>query len=257
MESLPAVLQAVLCHPLDHTPPVGVSGAQLSFANGDHFPVRKGIPNLTLSPPFRHRFWCWLYNRIAFGYDLGASLGWRLALGGAPIRRSDYLVDIRVRPADRVLETAVGTGANIERLSPEGSYVGLDISLNMLLKCRQKLGTQGRRAALVQSDMQQLPFLDDSFDVVFHMGGLQFVQDPKEAVREMLRVAKPGTEVTVVDEVYSLRKLKIQNRKSFGFPAHENVLNDIDVLIPEGVRDVRRDLISEGELYRLRFIKTE
>ena len=45
-----------------------------------------------------------------------------------------------------------------------------------------------------------LPFKDKSFDVVFHFGGINFFNDRAAAIREMIRVAKPGTKFVIGDE---------------------------------------------------------
>ena len=53
---------------------------------------------------------------------------------------------------------------------------------------------------MVHANAEQLPFKDNVFDVVFHVGGINFFTDPKQAVKEMVRVAKPGALLLICDE---------------------------------------------------------
>lgn len=46
--------------------------------------------------------------------------------------------------------------------------------------------------ALFMGAAEHLPFRDEAFEVVFHFGGINFFSDKAAAIREMLRVAKPG-----------------------------------------------------------------
>ena len=47
---------------------------------------------------------------------------------------------------------------------------------------------------------EQLPYEDNSFDGVFHLGGINFFDDKKKAIEEMIRVAEPGTRILICDE---------------------------------------------------------
>ena len=47
---------------------------------------------------------------------------------------------------------------------------------------------------------EQLPFRDDSFEGVLHVGGINIFNDKKAAIEEMIRVSKPGTRILIADE---------------------------------------------------------
>ncbi len=47
---------------------------------------------------------------------------------------------------------------------------------------------------------EQLPYQDHTFDGVFHLGGINFFNDKKKAIEEMIRVAKPGARILICDE---------------------------------------------------------
>ncbi|NRD53774.1 MULTISPECIES: class I SAM-dependent methyltransferase [Corallococcus] len=108
----------------------------------------------------------------------------------------------------RVLEVGVGAGANLPRIRgalPPGLPVevwGLDLSTGMLAHCEKRLrkGRGVKDTRLMVADAHALPFKDGLFDRVFHVGGIGSYRQPAVALREMARVARPGTPLVVVDE---------------------------------------------------------
>ncbi|CAM4166944.1 class I SAM-dependent methyltransferase [Corallococcus exiguus] len=108
----------------------------------------------------------------------------------------------------RVLEVGVGAGANLPRIRgalPPGLPVevwGLDLSTGMLAQCEKRLrkGRGVKDTRLMVADAHALPFKDGLFDRVFHVGGIGSYRQPAVALREMARVARPGTPLVVVDE---------------------------------------------------------
>ena len=65
----------------------------------------------------------------------------------------------------------------------------------------------GSHIRLLMADAHALPFADHVFDRVFHVGGIAAFGDPARAIREMVRVARPGTPITVVDEAFDNDRL--------------------------------------------------
>jgi ubiquinone/menaquinone biosynthesis C-methylase UbiE len=61
---------------------------------------------------------------------------------------------------------------------------------------------------LLHGIAEKLPFRDESFDVVFHVGGINAFEDKSQAIKEMIRVAKPGTKIVIADEWLDPRTLK-------------------------------------------------
>ena len=53
---------------------------------------------------------------------------------------------------------------------------------------------------LAVADGHALPFPDSSFDRVYNVGGIGTYADPRRALAEMARVARPGSPIVVVDE---------------------------------------------------------
>lgn len=245
MKSILPALSKILCHP-ESGLSVGLESDHFLAENGERFPIMDDIAIfLPGHLPFRHRFWEWVYNRTAFSYDFGVRYAWRLPVGGAPLSRSSYLDALSIKPGGRTLETAVGTGDNLLQLPLDSFYVGLDLSFRMLQRCRRKLAQAGRPAALVQADMANLPFFEKTFDNVLHVGGLQFLHDPCAGIREMHRVAREGAEVTIVDESASLKRL-----------LRRAGVERLEEIAPQATENVRAEIISDGELYSVKFIRT-
>jgi SAM-dependent methyltransferase len=95
-------------------------------------------------------------------------------------------------PGQTVLDVACGTGAlacaAAEIVGPEGHVTGLDPNPEMLVVARRKPG----HIDWVEGRAEALPFGDASFDAVASQFGMMFFDDPAKALREMMRVLRPG-----------------------------------------------------------------
>jgi ubiquinone/menaquinone biosynthesis C-methylase UbiE len=98
----------------------------------------------------------------------------------------------------RVLDIGFGTGLSLPYYPPSVSVVGVDVSLPML---QHAAGAE--RTALVQADAEHLPFADRSFDSVAFNLCLCTIPDPALAVREAVRVARPGAPMVFLEHVRS------------------------------------------------------
>lgn len=102
---------------------------------------------------------------------------------------------VRALAPGRVLETACGTGIVTRLLRealPAGALlVSTDLNHPMLAVARETMGDTGP-VEWAQADMCQLYFSNGEFDVVVCQFGLMFVPDKLAAVREALRVLRPG-----------------------------------------------------------------
>ncbi len=102
-----------------------------------------------------------------------------------------------IGPSDRVLDLGCGTGivARLlrERLGGAARIAGLDVSPPMIAKAR----TLAPELDWHEGNAMALPFADGSFDVVMCQQMLQFVPDPRAAVREIRRVLAPGGRLLV------------------------------------------------------------
>jgi ubiquinone/menaquinone biosynthesis C-methylase UbiE len=105
---------------------------------------------------------------------------------------------IQLRPGQRVLDVACGTGIVARlaapRVAPSGRVVGLDPHKGMLAVARACAAEAGLGIEWQDGDACSLPFADASFDVVACSQGVQFFPDKVVGLREMWRVtARSGT----------------------------------------------------------------
>lgn len=112
----------------------------------------------------------------------------------------DLIAEAALRPGERVLDVACGTGVvarlAADRVGPSGTVAALDLNPAMLSVARSLPST---RAAIrwYETSAESIPLPDDAFDVVLCQLGLQFVADKSAALREMRRVLAPGGRVLV------------------------------------------------------------
>ena len=102
-----------------------------------------------------------------------------------------------IRPGERVLDVACGTGALTAavagRVGPDGAVVGLDLNPEMLEVARRK----SPRIDWREAPAEALPFPDATFDAVVSQFGLMFFTDRAAALGEMWRVLRPGGRLAV------------------------------------------------------------
>ena len=102
-----------------------------------------------------------------------------------------------LKPGERVLDVAAGTGASLvpaaQRVGPMGRVVGVDLAPGMVDELREviEVGQIGNAEALV-ADGEELPFADGSFDALLCGFGLFFFPDPQRALAEFRRVLVAG-----------------------------------------------------------------
>ena len=160
----------------------------------------------------------------------------------------------------RVLEVSIGPGVNLPYLMnrPDVSEVfGLDISLGQLKRCQRYVAKKGWDVDLFLGNAEQLPFQDESFQGVFHVGGINFFNDKKCAIDEMIRIAKPGARILIADETekgaQGYEKFIPGFKKSFGGKRKE-IVPPID-LVPPTMLETRAFDAWKGWLYCLEFRK--
>jgi len=146
------------------------------------------------------------YRRTAKFYDFALKLIAILSGRSETKFRDQYLQLLEIQKGSRVLEVSVGTGTNIMLLPPDACYYGLDLSWQMLSQCQKKLLRGDRKVELFFGNAELLPFKDAMFDVVFHVGGINAFSDRARAITEMIRVARPGTKIVIVDETAKMIK---------------------------------------------------
>ena len=105
------------------------------------------------------------------------------------------------RPFDSLLDLGTGTGRLLELFAPlYARAIGLDASSDMLAVARANLDRAGIANAQVRlGDINHLPFVRNSFDVVTVHQVLHYLDEPERAIAEAARVLRPGGRLLIVD----------------------------------------------------------
>ena len=137
-----------------------------------------------------------MFDRIAGVYDVMNSV----MTAGMHHRWRERAADLAgVRPGDRALDVATGTGdlalALKRRVGPSGEVVGSDFSERMLERARAKAPD----VRFEWGDALALPYPDGSFDAATVGFGARNFGDLDRGLREMTRVVRPGGRVVVLE----------------------------------------------------------
>ena len=165
-----------------------------------------------------------------------------LSFGGERKARTEVLHRLEFNRG-RVLEVSIGSGGNLPFLfesTKVGEVYGLDISAAQLRRCQKVAEARGWPVDLILGMAEDLPFRAETFDSVFHVGGINFFSDRKKAIDEMIRVARPGCRIVIADEservaqfiacVFRLSRSNQGKRVDTSVPVH---------LLPETMEQVR------------------
>jgi ubiquinone/menaquinone biosynthesis C-methylase UbiE len=171
--------------------------------------------------------------------------------------RNKFIDKLNINSDSKVLEIACATGRDSElilkRLGKGGKSVMVDISPNMLAKCREKLSGIDIDKTFCIANASYLPFPDRYFDAVYSFAALGYFPDVKRSLAEMVRVTKVGGKIVVGDESMPpwLRDTYFSNvlantnpRVLIGLP-----LNDI----PVDARNVTVQWVVGGIFYLIDF----
>ncbi len=170
-------------------------------------------------------------------------------------RRTFALLDLRA--GSRVIDVGCGRGddaiALAQLVGTSGRAVGVDQSAVMLAAARSAAQDAGVTAEFVEADAASLPFPDGCFDACRIDRTLEHLQDPAAALRELVRVCRPGGRVataepdwdTLAIDAPDLATSRAVTRAQSAEIAHGTIGRSLRRLLLEaGLRDVVVDTMA-------------
>lgn len=110
---------------------------------------------------------------------------------------------LEAQPGGRYLDVGCGAGDDTRDLArlvgPEGTVVGVDIGSAMLARARERSAGADLAIAFLAADAHHLGFRDDAFDGCRAERLLEHLEDPRQALREMARVTRPGGRIAICE----------------------------------------------------------
>ena len=144
------------------------------------------------------------YNDAYQRYDRGVTWVFESLNSDEQENREKMCSLLHLKPGMKVLEVGAGTGKDseliIKAIAPNGEAFLSDLSPKMLQLAKQRLQPDGVTVNYFIANGTYLPFEDETFDAVFHFGGINTFAERKEAFLEFNRVAKVGARIVVGDE---------------------------------------------------------
>ena len=138
-----------------------------------------------------------VFNRVAERYDLMNDL---MSFGLHRLWKGFAVSVARIRPGERVLDVASGSGDLARAFAARGAEVWMsDINGPMLARGRDRMLDAGRMPPAVRCDAERLPFRDATFDCVSVGFGLRNMTHKGAALAEMARVLRPGGRLLVLE----------------------------------------------------------
>lgn len=121
-------------------------------------------------------------------------------------RPFSFYVDFEALRGKDVLEVGCGSGFASQLFAEEGANVtAVDLTDWAVETTRARLAAFGLRGDVRQADAEQLPFDDAAFDLVFSWGVIHHTSDMDRALRELIRVLRPGGDLVLM--LYHRRSL--------------------------------------------------
>jgi len=199
-----------------------VRDGEIVCEKGHIWPITNGIPSL-VHPPITEKDAKWIadYDEMAENYDelvkeydewLGVNM---------MKERENVFQFIPMEGPVRIIDVSLGTGANFMALYNQfkgelGRFNlhGMDLSTGMLKVSSEKFAKNKLVVSLTHGNVFNIPYVSNFFDIVLHSGGINTFSDIHGALTEMLRIAKAGGFIIVVDEGLSPKKRETDEGKA-------------------------------------------
>lgn len=213
-------------------------------------------PKELLAEDAREQF---LYDQAFERYDRGVSWVFETLDHSDEAATRQFMIGLMdLKPGMTAIEVGAGTGKDsaliIDKVRPGGTAVLSDLSPNMLRLAQQKLDTTDVTVHYFLGNGSYLPFPDNTFDALFHFGGINTFSERKKAFDEMTRVVKPGGKVVIGDESVAPW---MRNQPSYQMLLKANPLFRAEVPledIPANIRDFKLHWIFGNAFYVLEYV---
>ena len=202
-----------------------------------------------------------VFNRVADRYDLMNDL---MSFGLHRVWKAFAVTLARIRPGERVLDVASGSGDLARAFAARGAQVWMsDVNGRMLARGRDRMLDAGRLAPAVQCDAERLPFAGACFDCVSVGFGLRNMTRKDAALAEMARVLKPGGRLLVLEfsqvwkalqkpyDLYSFRVLPWLGARVAGDAAAYRYLAESIRMHPD--QETLRGMLEQAGLERVEY----
>ncbi|MCQ4925761.1 class I SAM-dependent methyltransferase [Tissierella carlieri] len=136
------------------------------------------------------------YDRVSKIYDIFEQPMETMSL-------KKWRLEVTKKLRGKVLEVGVGTGKNIPYYPDDIDITAIDFSNKMLEKAREKTRKLNKKVELIQMDVQNIDFPDNTFDMVFTTCVFCSVPDPIKGLLEIKRVCKPNGTIIMIEHVRS------------------------------------------------------
>lgn len=155
---------------------------------------------------------------------------------------------LRLGPGDSAIEIGCGLGRDAEALAaqvgPTGRMIGVDASQELIAQATARTASLGLPLRFQVDDAHALSFADNSFDAARAERVLQHLEDPALAVRELVRVVRPGGRIAVIEpdwETIAVGGVDLEVTRAL-------VRHKVDIAITHGTigRELRRLLVEAG-----------
>jgi phosphatidylethanolamine/phosphatidyl-N-methylethanolamine N-methyltransferase len=150
--------------------------------------------------------------------------------------RAKVINELNIKEGDKILELGVGTGLNLKHYSKGCTVYGIDFSLPMLEKAKQKKSKAN--VVLKMSDASNLKFEDNFFDKVLVTYVLRVAPNPFIIMFEASRVSKENARFVILDQFKGRKKLLL------------NLIEPIKLLLGWG-KEYNLDELIKGTSWKL------
>src|SRR5262245_19296064 len=112
----------------------------------------------------------------------------------------EFLDRLPLRDGDRLLDVACGSGQLGLLAARKGAeVVGVDIATNWIDAARGRAASEGLAARFDYGDVEELPYPDESFDIVATIFGAMFAPRPERVAQELVRVCRSGGTIAMAN----------------------------------------------------------